>query len=778
MANGQQNGFFERLRKLFSTKAIIVRDGNKTKVIDHEQSQQMSNLKSLKDRFYRLQTGYKYENFTTQLSYSTIRRELFLDYDAMDNDPIIASALDIYADECLGGETVIPMLNGTKRTISDLYESGENNFWVYGLNESGDFVPVKVEKVAHNGTKKVKKIILEDDTEIFATDDHIWVNNEKQLVKTKDLKEGDELYSLRGEIPAIHFIKSISKEYTEMPVYDLVNAGSNHIYAIETQDGGKLFTHNCTTKNEFGDILTIHTKNQDVKEALHNLFYDVLDVEFNLWPWVRNLCKYGDVFLVLEIVEGEGVVNVHPQSVYHTTRTEGPYDPNRVNKKEPGIKFTVDPDYLGKHEYDNYEMAHFRLYSDTNYLPYGKSMIENGRRLWKQITLMEDAMMIHRIMRAPEKRIFKIDIGNIPAQEVDNYMQRIINKIKKTPFVDQNTGDYNLKYNMMNITEDFFMPVRGGDSGTSIDTLGGLEYAAVEDINYLKAKLFAALKVPKAFLGYEEDVTGKATLAAEDIRFARTIERIQRTVIFELTQVAMVHLIALGFEGMDTVDFEISLTNPSTIYEQEKINLWAEKVRLARDLKELKLISSDFIYEQIFKLSKDEVDKHRQNIALDSWDINRLTQIETQGVDPYETPQQPAQQEGGVIDQPQDGQAEQPEQPTQPTQESSEASVENGKKGGRPRMTGDNGTDDNAFGRDPLGKADVTRNFGRDGIKKKIAGRLKDMTDKEKMLRDAIRKKVTSAKSKRVLTETFTTEGNSILDDKNILPDDNNGFTQ
>ena len=186
---------------------------------------------------------------------------------------------------------------------------------------------------------------------------------------------------------------------------------------------------------------------------------------------------------------------------------------------------------MGKVDYENYEVAHFRLLADTNWLPYGKAMIENGRRLWKQLSLMEDAMLIHRIMRAPEKRIFKIDIGNIPPNEVDNYMQRIINKMKKTPFVDKNTGDYNLKYNMQNLSEDFYLPVRGGDSGTNIENLSGLEFNNTDDIDYLKAKLFAALKIPKAYLGYEEQINGKATLAAEDVRFARTIERIQRIVV-------------------------------------------------------------------------------------------------------------------------------------------------------------------------------------------------------------------------------------------------------
>ncbi len=634
MAENTNNSFFERMRKLFSTNVIIKREDGKTKVVDTEQSQSQSNLKSIKDRFYKLQTGYQYNALQTQLSYQTIRRELFLDYDAMDQDPIIASALDIYADE-------------------------------------------------------------------------------------------------------------------------------------------------STTKNEFGDVLTIKTSNQNVKEVLHNLFYDIMNIEFNLWPWVRNLCKYGDQFLVLEIVEGEGVVNVFPQSVYHTIRTENPHDPSRVNRHETGIKFTVDPDYLGKKEYDNYEMAHFRLYSDTNYLPYGKSMVENGRRLWKQITLMEDAMMIHRIMRAPEKRIFKIDIGNIPPQEVDNYMQKIINKIKKTPFQDQKTGDYNLKYNMMNITEDFFMPVRGGDSGTQIDTLNGLNYSAIEDIDYLKAKLFAALKVPKAFLGYEEDINGKATLAAEDIRFARTIERIQRVVVSELTQVAIAHLIANGFEGGDVVDFQLELTNPSTIYEQEKINLWTEKVRLATDMKALKMISNDWIYKNIFKLSDEEIDLNKEDVVTDTFDLNRLNKIENEGVDPYEEEQAQPQQ-------PQPGQPqEEPQQEEQPVQEGepvikdkAETSAENGKKGGRPAEAGDRGTDDNAFGRDPLGKDDITRNFGRETRKERLVSKLKNVSEKEKFIKDTIRKKIQSRydknNSKKMInedTDISNDDSGSLLDDKNILTD-------
>jgi hypothetical protein len=327
----------------------------------------------------------------------------------------------------------------------------------------------------------------------------------------------------------------------------------------------------------------------------------------------------------------------------------------------------------------------------------------------------------------------------------------------------------------MNITEDFFMPVRGGDSGTQIDTLSGLNYSAVEDIDYLKAKLFAALKIPKAFLGYEEDINGKATLAAEDIRFARTIERIQRVVVSELTQVAIAHLIANGFEGTDVVDFSLELTNPSTIYEQEKINLWAEKVRLATDMKALKMISNDWIYKNIFKLSDDEIAENKEDVVTDTFDLNRLTKIEMEGVDPYEEqPEQPSEEQLT-------GESPTEEQPTEGepiVKDKADTSAENGKEGGRPQMTGDNGTDENAFGRDPLGKDDITRNFGRETRKERLVTKLKDVSEKEKVFKDAVRKRIQARydkkNGKKVINEETNTQNDdtgSLLDDKNILTD-------
>jgi hypothetical protein len=491
-----------------------------------------------------------------------------------------------------------------------------------------------------------------------------------------------------------------------------------------------IYADESTTKNEYGDVLSIKSSNENVSAILHNLFYDVINIEFNLWPWVRNLVKYGDFFLALEIAEGKGIINVTPYSVYNTERLEGT-DPLNQNY----VKYKVELDRFGKKEYENYEMAHFRLLSDTNFLPYGKAMIENGRRVWKQLSLMEDAMLIHRIMRAPEKRVFKIDIGNINPQEVDNYMQKIINKMKKTPFVDKNSGDYNLKYNIQNLTEDFFLPVRGGDSGTSIENLAGLDYAAVEDIDYLKAKLFAALKVPKAYLSYDENVNGKATLAAEDVRFARTIERIQRTIVSELYKIAIVHLAGQGIDDAEMTNFQLTLTNSSTIYEQEKVNLWSEKVRLATDIKGMNMLSTDWVFHNVFSMSEDEMDMERAKMVLDLKDRFRYNSIEQQGQDPANPPEQQNVEEE--------------------IQKMKQEIVDN--KGGRPREGNTYGKDKHPYGRDPLGNKENEKERKRE---------TRSIESSKKLAQEYING--VSAK-KKILSEK--TQKTDLLDENNLLDD-------
>jgi hypothetical protein len=413
-----------------------------------------------------------------------------------------------------------------------------------------------------------------------------------------------------------------------------------------------IISDESTLKNDLGEVLQIRSNNEDIQQILYNLFYDVLNIEFNLWSWIRQMCKYGDFFLKLEIAEKYGVYNVIPYTAYHIERQEN-YDKEHPN----AVRFRYSPEgiYAGGSGYygtptlgqfnenqpgiyfDNYEMAHFRLLTDVNYLPYGRSYLEPARRIFKQYVLMEDAMLIHRISRSPDRRIFYINVGSIPPNEVENFMQKTISTMKRTPLMDNQTGEYNLKYNMQNLLEDFYIPMRGNDTTTKIETSPGLQYDGIQDVTYLRDKLFAALKVPKAFMGYDKDLSGKATLAAEDIRFARTIDRIQRITLSELYKIALVHLYSQGYTGEELTNFELDLTTPSIIYDQEKIALLTQKVDLAQKIMEAKLLPTDWIYDNVFHFSQDEYDEYRSLLAEDQKRAFRFKQLEEEGNDPKVT---------------------------------------------------------------------------------------------------------------------------------------------
>ena len=582
---------FGRLRRIFSND-VSVRNigGDELKVADVNQIQSTGRYQtnSLVDRFSRL---YIYNNkniFNPNLNYQTLRIQLYSDYEAMDTDPIIASALDIIADE-------------------------------------------------------------------------------------------------------------------------------------------------ATIRNEMGELLSIKSSDENIQRILYNLYYDVLNIDFNLWSWTRNMCKYGDFFLKLEVAEKYGVYNVLPYTVYHMVREEGtnPDNPTSVEfvLDPDGIAASQNPNYLPKRDgkerqirFDNYEVAHFRLISDTNYLPYGRSYLEPARKIFKQVTLMEDAMLIHRIMRAPEKRIFYINVGTIPPNEVEQFMQKTINQMKKTPYLSDD-GQYNLRFNLQNMMEDFYLPVRGGDTSTKIDTTPGLQYDGIQDVEFLQQKMFAALKIPKAYFGYEGDLQGKATLAAEDIRFARTVERIQKIMESELTKIGLVHLYTQGFTGESLTNFEIKLSTPSILFEQEKIALFKEKVDLAEQMKSSGLFSTNFIYEKIFDLSKDTYEEQRDLMREDSKRDFRKAQIENEGNDPaksgvtYGTPHDLASMYGRRSESTPKGSGPF-ELPTgysefDPAKKSDWGQP--GPEGGRPRERASRyGTNDGIGGRDPLGQQGMKGGFPSD----------------------------------------------------------------
>ena len=520
--------------------------------------------------------------------------------------------------------------NTLKEVFKDRNQTGEHN-----PKYRGDITFSNVKEKAFEFYKENSKINLWDFIHHIQCDHSTLQNRLK--------KEGHDWKSFTKEVESTLNHKIVSIESIgELDVYDVTvehykNFATDSCICGNTMDMDPIissaldiYADECLTYNEVGKMITVHSTNNNVKRILENLFDEVLNVRFNLWSWVRNMTKYGDFYLKLYVTPEYGVYMVEPISAYNVERIENS-DPS--NKRY--VKFQLRPTDTSQAEIlENYEVAHFRLISDSNFLPYGKSMIEGGRRVWKQLSLMEDAMLISRIMRAPERRIFYTDIGNIPPNEVDAYMQKMMDKMKKVPYVDEQTGEYNLRFNLQNMIEDYYIPVRGGDSGTKIDTLAGMEWTGIDDLEYVKNKMMAALKIPKAFLGYEEGISGKATLASEDVRFARTIQRLQRIICSELSKIAIVHLYAQGYRDESLVDFEIELTNPSTIFEKEKIEIWQDKIGVAIDMVENKFFSYNWVYKNIFNMSEDDIREVKDEVVEDAKQKYRFTKIEEDGDDP------------------------------------------------------------------------------------------------------------------------------------------------
>lgn len=366
-----------------------------------------------------------------------------------------------------------------------------------------------------------------------------------------------------------------------------------------------IYAEETVSSDDKGRVLHIYSENKKIQEILDELFYDILNVDFNLVMWIRNLVKYGDFFIFNDISPEYGVINAYPIPISEIEREEG-FDAN----DPAAVRFRWITQ--GNQTLENWQVSHFRLLGNDAFLPYGSSVLESARRIWRQLIMMEDAMLVYRVIRAPERRVFYIDVGNTPPEEIANYMEQAQTNLKRNPVVDKSTGRVDLRYNPLSVDEDYFLPVRGGESGTKIDTLsGGQNAAAIEDVQYIQKKLFAALKIPKAYLGYDEDVGSKATLAQEDIRFSRAISRIQKTVISELNKLAMIHLYCHGFEGEDLADFVLHLTNPSSIAQQQKLELIKSKFEIAGQAPE-GVVDRRWIRKNIIGLTNEEIEQIKE----------------------------------------------------------------------------------------------------------------------------------------------------------------------
>ena len=345
-----------------------------------------------------------------------------------------------------------------------------------------------------------------------------------------------------------------------------------------------IYSEESTTVSEKGTILTIYSESNRVKNILTDLFENRLDINTNLQAWARNLCKYGDNFVYLKSEPDNGIIGCQQLPNIEIERWEGVQSktPNQSDIKAPirELRFVWKTKDM---EFQSWEVAHFRLMGDDRKLPYGTSMLDKIRRIWKQLLLAEDAMLIYRTSRAPERRVFKVFVGNMDDKDIEPYVQRVASKFKRDTIVDQRNGNVDMRFNQMAVDQDFFIPVRDPAAPNPIETLPGAQnLGEIADIEYIQKKLLAALRIPKAYLGFEEVVGDGKNLALMDIRFARTINRIQKSLVQELNKIALIHLYLLGLED-ELENFSLGLTNPSAQSDLLRIEAWKEKVTLYKD---------------------------------------------------------------------------------------------------------------------------------------------------------------------------------------------------
>ena len=472
--------------------------------------------------------------------------------------------------------------------------------------------------------------------------------DKKELLKTtsKDEYEKQLLQAQQTFYLANQWTKIESNLYTQAVYYEPTRLASFYDYESmeytpEISAALDIYGEESTTVDQNGYMLQIYSESKRIKSILVDLFNNVLDINTNLPMWTRNTCKYGDNFVYLKLDPEKGVVGCMQLPNIEIERLERGMAAKAHNVEElpenKGLRFKWKAKDM---EFNSWEIAHFRLLGDDRKLPYGTSMLEKARRIWKQLLLSEDAMLIYRTSRAPERRVFKVFVGNMDDKDVEAYVQRVANKFKRDQVVDSKTGNVDLRFNQMAVDQDYFIPVRDQTANNPIDTLPGAQnLSEIADIEYIQKKLVTALRIPKAYLGFEEPVGDGKNLSLLDIRFARTINRIQKSMIAEMNKIAIIHLFLLGFED-ELYNFTLGLTNPSTQADLLKIDVYKEKLVAYKDavtaIEGIAPTSVTWAKKHILGMSDEEIklDLQQQRIekAVSSELANTATVITHTGV--------------------------------------------------------------------------------------------------------------------------------------------------
>lgn len=571
---------------------------------------------------------------------------MYRDADLMDSFPEIGAALDIVSEEsCLNGDTKIQLLNGEVKTIEELYNGNYQSFEVYAVDSKGKCKPSQIEKVICNGEKRLYEIGLNDGTIIKCTNNHLWLVEENKWKRTDDLTLSDSLLSiyvesndnfvnkLKNKCKALlhkeekqrHTIRYIKDTNEVSKVYDLANSSCNHCFAVKCNNG-HIISHNCITSDK-GMVVNVYSKSDRIKSILEDLFVNRLNIQVTAPMVVRAMCKYGNQFMLLDIDNKLGVKGWKQLPVFNMERIENglenPYSQvASTDNVDMSTKFVWQGGNNSQIPFRNWQIAHFRLLTNSLYLPYGMSYLNAARRHWRMLSLMEDMMLIYRLERSIERRVYKIYVGAIDDADVQAYVENIANNFKRTQIIDPMTGQIDLRKNILSVDQDLFIPVRDQNAPTPIDTLSAAQnLTAMDDIKFVQNKVCTALRIPKTFLNFEEAEGNGQNLALQDIRFTRTVNRIQQAFLMELTKVASIHLYLLGFTD-DLTNFNLSMNNPSTQAEQLEIDNIQKKISAARDAisdpgNGIPIMSQTRALKEIMKWSEKEIKDNLEEIRLE-----------------------------------------------------------------------------------------------------------------------------------------------------------------
>ena len=408
-----------------------------------------------------------------------------------------------------------------------------------------------------------------------------------------------------------------------------------------------IVSEESTIVNDKGMVVNVYSKSERIKSILEDLFVNRLNIQLTGQMIIRAMCKYGNQFMLLDVDHKNGVKGWKQLPVFNIERIENgiqnPYGAgasiavNGITKDDADLstQFIWLDDNNSQIPFRDWQIAHFRLLTNSLYLPYGVSYLNAARRHWRMLSLMEDMMLIYRLERSFERRVYKIFVGAIDDADVQGYVERIANEFKRTPIIDPVTGQVDLRKNILSIDQDIFIPVRDESAPTPIDTLAaGQNMTALDDIKFVQNKVMTALRIPKSFLNFEEGVGDGKNLALMDIRFTRTVNRIQQAFLMELTKVASIHLFLLGFND-ELTNFTLSMNNPSTQAEQLEIENMQKKIDAVRDAVSdpgngLPVMSQTRALKQIMKWSEKEIKENLEEIRLEKGiaaELEKTTQI-------------------------------------------------------------------------------------------------------------------------------------------------------